>query len=41
MWAPMQSLADLAEISALAERLDVRSSAADFDVDLTTDDMLR
>ena len=30
-------LADLTEISALAERLDVESPAADFDVGLTTD----
>ena len=33
-------LADLAEVSVLAERLDVTSSADDFDVGLTTDDML-
>ena len=32
-------LADLTEISALAERLDVESPAADFDVGLTTDDL--
>jgi prevent-host-death family protein len=30
-------LADLAEISALADRLDVTSPAEDFDVGLTTD----
>lgn len=36
-----QLLADLAEISDLARRLDVRSPAEDFDVGLTTDDMLR
>jgi prevent-host-death family protein len=33
-------LADLAEISALAERLEVVSPAEDFDVGLTTDDMV-
>lgn len=33
-------LADLAGISELAEELGVRSDAADFDVGLTTDDML-
>jgi prevent-host-death family protein len=33
-------LADLAEISALAARLDVVSPADDFDAGLTTDDML-
>jgi prevent-host-death family protein len=33
-------LADLAEISALAEQLGVTSPAEDFDVGLTTDDML-
>ncbi|MGH9076919.1 MAG: hypothetical protein ACRDY0_05605 [Acidimicrobiales bacterium] len=33
-----QLLADLAEISDLAGRLGVVSSAADFDVRLTTDD---
>jgi prevent-host-death family protein len=33
-------LADLAGISALATRLDVPSSADDFDVGLTTDDMV-
>lgn len=36
-----QLLADLAEISGLAQRLDVRSQAGDFDVNLSTDDMLR
>ncbi len=36
-----QLVADLAAISDLAERLDVRSDAADFDVGLSTDDMLR
>jgi len=36
-----QLLADLAEISTLAERLDVNSRADDFDVRLTTDDMSR
>ncbi len=36
-----QVVADLTAISALAERLDVRSDAADFDVGLSTDDMLR
>jgi prevent-host-death family protein len=36
-----QLLTDLAEISDLAERLDLHSPAADFDVGLTTDDMLR
>ncbi|MGI8578215.1 MAG: type II toxin-antitoxin system Phd/YefM family antitoxin [Nocardioidaceae bacterium] len=35
-----QLLADLAEIRALAQRLDVSSPAADFDVGLTTEDML-
>lgn len=34
-------LAELAEISDLAAELDVRSSAADFDLGLTTDDMGR
>lgn len=34
-------LADLAEITAIAERLNVESPAEDFDVALTTDDMLR
>ena len=34
-------LADLAEITHLAERLGVRSPAEDFDVGLTTDDMSR
>jgi len=34
-----QLLADLAEISALAERLDITSRAEEFDVGLTTDDM--
>jgi prevent-host-death family protein len=33
-------LADLAGISALAARLDVASPADDFDVGLTTDDMV-
>lgn len=33
-------LADLAGISALAARLDVTSPAEDFDVGLTTDDMV-
>lgn len=33
-------LAELAAISDLAERLDVRSPAEDFDVALTTDDLL-
>jgi prevent-host-death family protein len=33
-------LADLAGIDALATRLDVPSPAEDFDVGLTTDDML-
>ena len=33
-------LADLAEIGALAERLGVVSPAEDFDVHLTTDDMV-
>lgn len=32
-------LADLAEVDELAARLDVISSAEDFDVGLTTDDM--
>jgi hypothetical protein len=32
-------LADLAEVSALATRLDIVSPAEDFDVGLTTDDM--
>lgn len=36
-----QVLADLAEITDLAARLDVRSRAEDFDTGLTTDDMLR
>lgn len=35
-----QLLTDLAEIGALAERLEVLSPAEDFDVGLTTDDML-
>ena len=35
-----QVMADLAEISALAQRLNVRSGAEDFDVGLSTDDML-
>lgn len=34
-------LADLADIAALAVRLDVDSPGQDFDVGLTTDDMLR
>lgn len=34
-----QLLADLLEVSALAEQLDVVSPADDFDVGLTTDDM--
>jgi hypothetical protein len=34
-----QLLADLSEVSALAELLDVLSPAEDFDVGLTTDDM--
>jgi prevent-host-death family protein len=34
-------LADLAEIGEVAERLAVDSPAEDFDVGLTTDDMLR
>jgi len=33
-------LADLAELSAFADRLDAHSPAGDFDVGLTTDDML-
>ena len=33
-------LADLAEVSALAARLDITSPAEDFDVGLTTDDMV-
>lgn len=36
-----QLLADLAAIGELATRLDVASPAEDFDVGLTTDDMLR
>jgi prevent-host-death family protein len=36
-----QLLADLGEISELAARLAVASPADDFDVGLTTDDMLR
>ena len=36
-----QVLADLAEIDALAGELRVSSSEEDFDVGLTTDDMLR
>jgi prevent-host-death family protein len=35
-----QVLADLAAISALAQRLNVRSRSKDFDVGLTADDML-
>lgn len=34
-------LTDLAEIAALAARLDADSPDADFDLGLTTDDMLR
>jgi len=34
-----QLLADLSEVSALAEQLDVASPSEDFDVGLTTDDM--
>jgi prevent-host-death family protein len=34
-------LADLADVSELAAKLGVVSPAEDFDVDLTTDDMLR
>ncbi len=34
-------LVDLAEISSLAERLAIQSPTDDFDVALTTDDMLR
>jgi hypothetical protein len=33
-------VADLAAISRLAEELDISSDAADFDVGLTTDDMI-
>jgi prevent-host-death family protein len=33
-------LADLAEVSALAVRIDITSPAEDFDVGLTTDDMV-
>ncbi len=36
-----QLLTDLAQIAELAERLDVRSAAGDFDVGLTTDDVFR
>ncbi|MGI8535989.1 MAG: type II toxin-antitoxin system Phd/YefM family antitoxin [Mycobacteriales bacterium] len=36
-----QLLTDLAEISDLADRLDLHSPAEDFDVGLTTDDLLR
>lgn len=36
-----QLLRDLREISRLAAELDVDSPAADFDVGLTTDDLLR
>lgn len=36
-----QILQDLAEVSRLAARLEVESSPADFDVGLTTDDMIR
>jgi hypothetical protein len=35
-----QLLTDLADISELAQQLDVRSCEDDFDVRLTTDDML-
>ncbi len=35
-----QLLADLSAISELAEHLDVQSPAEDFDVGLTTDDMV-
>jgi prevent-host-death family protein len=34
-------LAELADVAALAERLDVVSPADDYDTGLTTDDMLR
>jgi len=36
-----QLLADLAAVGELAAQLDVTSGAEDFDVGLTTDDMLR
>jgi prevent-host-death family protein len=36
-----QFLADLRDVADLAARLDVASPAEDFDVGLTTDDMLR
>lgn len=36
-----QLLADLRDVADLAARLDVTSPAEDFDVGLTTDDMLR
>jgi hypothetical protein len=36
-----QALADLTAISDTAARLDVSSPAEDFDVGLTTDDMIR
>lgn len=36
-----QVVTELAEISDLAQRLGVRSSADDFDTGLSTDDMLR
>ena len=36
-----QLLTDLTEIRELAQRLGVESSAEDFDVGLTTDDMMR
>ena len=39
--ASEQLLADLAEVRELAAQLDVESPADDFDVGLTTDDMLR
>jgi hypothetical protein len=34
-------LADLAAIGQLAEELDISSDATDFDVGLTTDDMVK
>lgn len=36
-----QLLTDLSEVSDLAEQLEIASPAEDFDVGLTTDDMLR
>jgi prevent-host-death family protein len=36
-----QLIADLSEVAELAERLEVASPSEDFDVRLTTDDMLR